>query len=683
MRPRVLIVDDSLTVRMDLGEALEQAGFETALCATAQEARASLAAGGVALLLLDVHLPDADGVALLGELKAAPATAAIPIMLLSSEAEVRDRVRGLRCGADEYVGKPYDMAYVVSRARELAGRAAGTAEGPPTVLVIEDSETYREELREALEAAGYRVIPTPTGEAGLHAAVDERPDAIVVDGQLPGIDGATVIRRVRLDASLRRTPCLLLTASGDAADEMRSLDSGADAYVRKTEDVGIVLVRLGALLRSRRAPDATDAAGHLGPKRILAVDDSPTYLHELAGALRGEGYDVALARSGEEALELLGTQPVDCILLDLLMPGLSGQETCRRIKESPRWRDIPLAILTSLEENGAMIASINAGADDYITKSSNFEVLKARLRAQLRRKQFEDEHRSIRDQLLRKELEAREARAAHDLAEARAVLLADLAGKNAELARANEELDRERNRAQQESRFKSRFLASMSHELRTPLNAIIGFSELLHEELFGQLNATQKDYVHNVLVSGRHLLSLINDVLDLSKIEAGRVDLQREWAGVGVAVDAVQAVIRPLAANQRVTVEVDVPRDLPPLNADMVRLKQVLYNLLSNAIKFTPAGGVVRLRARADGERLRIVVEDTGVGIRSEDLPRLFREFEQLDPDGAKREGTGLGLALSRRLVELHGGTISVASEVGRGSTFTVELPLPPLETAA
>ena len=184
--------------------------------------------------------------------------------------------------------------------------------------------------------------------------MDARPAAIVVDGVLPGIDGATVIRRIRADAALRRTPCILLTASEERSGELKALDAGADAYVRKEEDTAIILARVTAVLRSAGARSPVDTTSSLlGPMRILTVDDSPTYLHEVAAQLRQEGYDVVPARSGEEALELLAVQSVDCILLDLVMPGLSGQETCRRIKSTAAWRDIPLIMHTALEEQDA------------------------------------------------------------------------------------------------------------------------------------------------------------------------------------------------------------------------------------------------------------------------------------------------------------------------------------------
>jgi signal transduction histidine kinase len=217
----------------------------------------------------------------------------------------------------------------------------------------------------------------------------------------------------------------------------------------------------------------------------------------------------------------------------------------------------------------------------------------------------------------------------------------------------------------------------MSHELRTPLNAIIGFSELLGEETFGPLTPKQQEYVTNVQQSGRHLLTLVNDILDLSSIEADRMTLARAWTSPVEVIDTVLAIVRPLISQQGVVLECAPPPELPSVHADPVRLKQILYNLLSNAIKFTPRGGQVRLTAAADGESLTIAVLDTGIGIRAEELPRLFQEFERIEPaSGPMPAGTGLGLAISRRFAELHGGTLTAESQPGRGSTFTLRLPL-------
>jgi DNA-binding response OmpR family regulator len=671
---RALVVEDSLTVRMDVVEALEHVGFVVTPVSSLTDARAAIAAGGgFRVAVLDVVLPDGDGVAFLAELRRSPGTVHLPVLLLSSEAEVADRLRGLVTGADAYLGKPYDRGDLTARALALVGRARSPA---ATVLVIDDSPSFRAELAEVLADAGYRVVVGETGEAGLAIAARERPDAIVVDGVLPGIDGETVIRRLRQDAVIGRTPCVLLTAAEGRGAELGALDAGADAFVQKGDATGMLLAHLAALLR-RAVPamPGERAASILGPKRILAIDDSRTFGAALAAALSAEGYDVLVSESGEDALALLEAEDVDCVLLDLVMPGLSGQETCRRIKSTAKLRDLPLLILTSLDEPTAMIEGINAGADDYVAKSADFAVLKARVRAQLRRKQFEDENRGIRERRLREEMEATEARAARALADARATHLVDLQRKNEELQVAKE-------RAERESVFKSQFLANMSHELRTPLNAIIGFSELLERELPGPLTEDQREFVGLVLRGGRHLLTVINDILDLSKIEAGRMELAREWTDIPRLLDAVFVVVRPLADSRGVRLVKSVDDAPPRVLVDPVRVSQILYNLLSNGIKFTPRAGVVHLSAGIAGDGLSIRVDDTGIGIGPADLGRLFREFEQIGPAPEGTTGTGLGLVLTRRLVELHGGAISVESQLGRGSSFTVTLPIggPPEE---
>ncbi|MBN9519077.1 response regulator [bacterium] len=315
MSPSVLIVDDSLTVRMDLEEAFAEAGFASVLCPDLAAARRALAAGPVDLAVLDVLLPDGDGIDLLGEIRAHPATAPLPVLLLSTEADVRDRVRGLVGGADGYLGKPYDRRHVIDRARDLVRRrAAPAAPRPvPLILVIEDSTTFREELRAALEESGYAVRAAGTGEEGLRLTAEVQPDGVVVDGQLPGIDGVTVIQRLRTGAH-RHVPCLLLTASLDKADELRALDAGADGYVRKEHGTAVVIERLTSLLRSAVAPTALDRQiSAAGPKCVLTVDDSATFLGAVAQELEGEGYEVLQAQSGEEALRVVGSRPVDCV----------------------------------------------------------------------------------------------------------------------------------------------------------------------------------------------------------------------------------------------------------------------------------------------------------------------------------------------------------------------------------
>jgi two-component system NtrC family sensor kinase len=706
----VLIVDDSLTVRMDLKEAFEDAGFKTVICASAAAARQAFVDDAICVAVLDVLLPDGNGVDLLTELRASADTSGMVVLMLSTEAEVGHRLRGLRTGADEYVGKPYDIHYVVARARELlrARRAELEAGSPSTILVIDDSVTFREALRQALEGAGYTVQVAASGEEGLRLAAAGRPRAVIVDSVLPGIDGSTVIRRLRLDTGLRSVPCLLLTGSEDRHMELRALEAGADAFLRKGEDVEVILARLAALLRSASSSVADKTASLLGPKRILAVDASSAYLEEAAAMLREEGYDVVPARSGEEALELLAVQNMDCILLDLLLPGLSGRETCRRVKAVPVVRDIPLIIVTAVDDRTALLDALEAGADDYIQKSAEFDVLKARVRAQLRRKQFEDDNRRIRLHQYQMELEATEARAARVLADSRAELLLMLEQKNQALQAANMELESRQLEIAQTNRelasanqAKTEFLATMSHELRTPLVAILGFSEILVNGKSGELTPRQQKYVGHISDGGTHLLALMNDLLDVSKIEAGKVELDLEAVDLdGLLTDAV-ALVRERALARRIQLDVSGSGRSEPLLVDRRRLKQIAYNLLSNAVKFTPDGGLVSLcaclvdrhqastglpgfetgvRTPLPDSELKgfaeISVRDTGIGLSREDMARLFTPFTQIKSKSTHTtEGTGLGLVIVSRLVGLHGGAVAVTSAPGTGSCFSIWLP--------
>jgi DNA-binding response OmpR family regulator len=648
----ILIVDDSLTVRMDLAEALDSAGFETIQCRSIAEARVALRSHSIALAVLDIQLPDGDGVELLAQIRRDSTLGELPVLMLSTEAEIKDRVRGIRGGANDFVGKPYDTYYVISRIRQLIG-------APPIhdlVLIIDDSSTFRGELSEALSKVGFATATATGGNEGLRMAATLRPTAIVVDGVMPDMDGASVIRRLRLDPGLRTIPCLLLTGSDAKDAEVHALDAGADGFIRK-DDLGLIVARVRALLRST-GPLRGDADSLLAPKRILAVDDDPDYRGMLAERLLKRGYDVVHAASGEDAIELLDVQSVDCILLDRSMAGIGGIETCRRLKGSPLVRDTPLIILTASEQRDAVLEGLSAGADDFVSKANGFDVLSARIQAQIRRKQVEDEQRKVREQLLRSEVDAAEARAATALVEARAAMAEELERTNEELAQANRELEA--------------FSYSVSHDLRAPLRTISAFTHAIIEDFGDRVDDKARDHIRRVLAATSRMSDLIDALLELSRISRTpigrhRVDLSQ------LASIAVDELARREPAR---AVGIAIAPGLI-VDADGRLMRILLDNLLGNAWKFTSHADPARIEVGREDQRGDAVyfVRDNGAGFDMSQADRLFTPFQRLHSEG-EFSGTGIGLATVRRIIERHGGKIWAEGSIGGGAKISFTLPL-------
>ena len=534
--------------------------------------------------------------------------------------------------------------------------------------------------------------------------------------------------------------------------------------------------------------------------RVLIVDDSMTYIQELASQLREEDYVVIMASSGEEALACLATEQVDGILLDLIMPGLSGQEACKLIKQRAIWRDIPLIMLTAHDDRDAMIECINAGADDYIAKSADFEVLKVRLRAHLRRKHFEDENHRIREKLVRSETEA----TARVLIEAEqlkldqrlrdqqfytrsliesnidALMTTDPAGiitdvnKQMEaltgstrdeligspfksyftdsaraeagiklvlsdkkvtdyeltarardgkktlvsynattfhdrdrtlqgvfgvardvterkrfeqaLQETNVELESAKSAAEKANLAKSDFLSGMSHELRSPLNAILGFAQLM-DTASPPPSDIQKESITQILQAGWHLLKLINEILDLSVVESGKVSLSLEPVSLPEVLLECQTMMEAQAQQRGIVMTFPQFKQPSFIWADQTRLKQIVINLLSNAIKYNQASGQVTVDYTVmSSERIRISFKDTGAGLSPEKITQLFQPFNRLGQEAGIVAGTGIGLVVTKQLVELMDGVMGVDSTVGQGSVFWVELrstPAPELKVIA
>lgn len=682
MTGSILVVDDSLTVRMDLVDALTEAGLAAIPCATLAEARSHLASSSVSVVLLDLVLPEGDGLEFLKEIRA-HGEKNIRVIMLSSESEANARIRGLTTGADDYVGKPYDAGFLIAKVREML-RVSSEGPGTGPLLLIDDSITFRETLGDSLREHGYPVITAETGEEGLRLAALRRPRAIIVDGMLPGIDGPTVIRHVRLDAALRGVPCVLLTAAKDIDAELKALDAGADAFVHKNEELDVILAKLAAALRANASPKSgEETASLLAPKRILAVDDSPTYREHIANALRSEGYEVIPAQSGEEALELLGVQSVDCILLDVMMPGLDGKETCRRLKQSPAVRDIPVILLTAVEDRGSVLEGLATGADDYIQKSAELEVLKARVRAQLRRRQFEDETRRVREKLLKSEIEASEARAAREIAETRAALVEELEQKNRDLAAAYAELQATQSKLVQSAKMASlgSLVAGVAHEVNNPLafvlshlgtaeNNLVDVESRLGSEILQPAHVSwnrAKDRLRGMRMGLERIQDLVLKLRTFSRLDEG----ERKVVSINECVGAVLTILaHRLTGRITVTTEIGSPEFIECMPG---LLNQAILNLVSNAADAIESTGTIHIVAHAEGDIYEIRIEDSGPGIPASLRDRVLDPFFTTKPVGA---GTGLGLSITDSIIKKHGGTLELTDAPSGGAAAVIRLPL-------
>jgi signal transduction histidine kinase len=391
---------------------------------------------------------------------------------------------------------------------------------------------------------------------------------------------------------------------------------------------------------------------------ILVVDDIAANRNLLRETLEPQGYEVLVAPDGETALKVAQRVLPDAILLDVNMPGMDGYAACRQLKEIEATRHIPVIFISANEGTQSLVEGFRAGSVDYLNKPFRSEEVLTRLETHLKINRL-----------------------------TRALEL-----KNEELTTANRQLEEEVTRrkaaeaaANQANAAKSVFLARMSHELRTPLNAIIGYSELLREQVGDLGQAGLQPDLEKIHHAGEHLLGLINDILDLSKIEAGGMTLYLEEFNIAQMIQEVSATVQPLVGKNANRLEVDCPADVGEMHADLSKVRQCLFNLLSNASKFTEKGCIQlitrRERAEAmagDGQAAMIsfTVRDSGLGMTPEHLGRLFQDYAQADSSTFKKYGgTGLGLAISKRLCQMMGGDITVSSELGSGSTFRVTLP--------
>jgi DNA-binding response OmpR family regulator len=522
------------------------------------------------------------------------------------------------------------------------------------ILIVEDSETQALRLSYLLEGEGWAVVRASTAEIALEQLNQSRPSLIIADYHLPGIHGDELCRRVRMNVATRDIPVMILTAEEAEGSEPAGLDSGADDYVCKSIAPDILLLRVRTLMRNCGARSSALSPGesHFRRAMILAIDDSPTYLECLAEALSSEGYEVTKAASGKEGMDRLAQKSFDCVMVDLVMPQMDGIEVCRRINQMERTIDHPMVVvmLTACESKEDMTRGLEAGADDFVGKSNDMAVLKARVRALLRRKFFQEENRRIREQLLRQEIDATAARAARDLAETRAVLVEKLERKNKEL---------------------EAFSYSVSHDLRAPLRSIDGFSRALLEEYADQLDTAGQHYLERVRAAAHRMGELIDDLLELSRV--GRADLQCNPVDLSALAVTIAGDLQRLAPERHVRILI---ADGLVADVDRGLMQIVLENLIGNAWKFTAAtsDGVIQFGASEREGVPTYFVRDNGAGFDMAYAARLFTPFQRLHSN-AEFPGTGVGLATVHRIIERHGGRVWAEGEVGQGATVLWTFP--------
>ncbi len=432
------------------------------------------------------------------------------------------------------------------------------------------------------------------------------------------------------------------------------------------------------------------------------MDDQDSIRSVLTNVLQDDGFAVTEADSGEAALELFKQRVFDLVISDIVMPGINGIELLERIKDL--YPATQVIIITSHASLDTAVQALRCGAYDYLFKPfEDINLISAVTKRAIEKIRLTSENRRLLAKLKDKNMEL-ERRVVERTAE--------LQKTNLQLTQEIKERIRAQDAAETANRAKSEFLANMSHELRTPLNHIIGFTEIVLDKHFGDLNEVQDEYLNDVLQSSKHLLALISDVLDLAKIEAGRMQLASSNINLKMLLKKSLKVIEANARKREIQLIMDIDGICASIEADELKLKQIILNLLSNAVKFTPSGGEVRLSARMlsgciirpgrrwqDPQTLIIVeepvvgnpdklnairkcvqisVSDTGIGINPQDQVRIFDRFEQVDGSmNGSRQGVGLGLTLTKTLVEMHGGKIWVDSDGhGKGSMFSFVIPV-------
>ncbi|MFA7479870.1 MAG: response regulator [Vulcanimicrobiota bacterium] len=555
------------------------------------------------------------------------------------------------------------------------------------ILLVEDSPTQALKYRHILEQEGWQVEVASSPDEALELLNRQLPDLLVTDYYLPGMRGNELIRLIRLNVETRGLPILMLTVADSQTAELVGLESGADDYLEKSVEGDILRVRVRALLR-RHSQQVTGFFSHASRRtRILVVEDSPTFQAFLLHELGEEGYQVEAASSGEEAMELCATSDFDAVLVDLVLPGMQGIELCKLLEARRQAKEecFAIIILTSKESSDDMTRGLEAGADDFLNKSSDLTVVKARIRGLVRRKRFQEENARISRELKERHLETLAAQAD---ARARARVAEEMEKANKLLEAANRELSEKQTQLVQSEKMASlgQLVAGIAHEINNPmafvltnLHNIRGWLKEMSPEVESQLPpplrkkwAKTHQRLDSVEIGLERVRDLVVRLRTFSRLDEGEF----KFVDVHESIDSVILLLEHRLNSTGITLEKRYNFSEPLLGCLPGQLNQVVMNLLTNAIdavQEVEGEQKIIIATAKDGEWFLLQVKDNGVGISKSAQGRVFDPFYTTKPVGL---GTGLGMSISYGIIQAHQGTIDLQSRPGEGSEFRIRIPL-------
>ncbi len=555
------------------------------------------------------------------------------------------------------------------------------------ILIVEDSVTQALKLQLVMEQEGFRTVCAHSGEAALEEINRQRPSLIIVDYHLPGIQGDELCRQIHMDITTRSIPLMMLTADETSAAELHGLESGADDFVAKSEDPEILLLRVHNLLRKARRQAVNVEVGRslFRRARVLIIDDSTTYRESLAQELTDEGCDVTQVTSGADGLELLSQSDFDCVMVDMVMPEMDGIAVCKELSKMRSDDDAPLVVLmlSAYEHKENVARALEAGADDFVGKSTEMSLLRARLRALLRRKFLLEQNQRIVEEIRLREMETLRAKAEKEAAEARAALAEGLARANAELEEANAKLRETQVHLIQSEKMASlgQLVAGIAHEINNPLSFALSnvfsienwLAAVMTEAAPGlsSEHMTKLDKARKRIADTGQGLERVRELVvklrTFSRLDEG------EFKTVDIK-EAVESVL--LFLRHKMSDRIEVRRNYAADNMLACfagQLNQVIMNVVANAVDAIEDKGAITVRTyRLDGMFV-IAVADTGSGIPPEIQERIFDPFFTTKPVG---QGTGLGLSISYGIIKSHDGRIEVSSIPGQGTEIRILIPV-------